>query len=554
MNIQSFNTLKFYKRYCFLVSAIIFLGCNGNDTSMDIEESDGQNTEITLQGNVYFEEYIPTDKGLSDEIYVKPVKYALFEVLSENDMNLYHGNLDKHGHFSVDLKKKQKICIKIYSDTRKSDICNVYTVNSDNKVYTYSSLYFNPENYENYNNTISIANYGKISGAFNILDVASSCSKLIISTTGKIHLPLRLTWELGNLNTSVFGELLTTSFFSQYNATPTIYLSGGKILSDGTLDLTSETAHFDDMVIAHEMGHFIQNSYSFDASQGGGHNGNNLYPSLSLSEGFATWCAAACLNNPNYIETIGLPPYQKVNYSNYNIENIDNISYRAYGIQSEFTVSEILWDIYDGSDDYPVDFDNDGLAVDFKTIIDVFQNLSEYDYPFLITVLDKFRDSFIISEEKICELLSSPTDQNIEYPYSVLWPFPIELGYTYPVSGKPYFIGIPAPGTIESEPYLFSGSFFLNQFWSFVIDYSSNIVITFGIKLEKVQQMLTLELYTCDNTLITTRNCKSDNYVQIINYLPTGKYIIKISSYENSNEQYGRYWLSVEETTDISME
>ncbi|ETR66647.1 MAG: hypothetical protein OMM_12524 [Candidatus Magnetoglobus multicellularis str. Araruama] len=289
--------------------------------------------------------------------------------------------------------------------------------------------------------------------------------------------------------------------------------------------------------------------YSVDASQGGGHNGNNLYPSLSLSEGFATWFAAACLKNPNYLSTVGLPPKQQLNFSNYNIENIDNIPYRSFGIQSEFTVSEILWDIYDGSEDYSIDSDNDGIQINFDDIMHIFQLFrKQKDYPFLITFLDRLKDNNFLTELEISNLLQSPTDQYIEYPYPVVWPFQMELEMAYPIDGNPYFIGIPESGTIESESYLFSGSFFLNQFWSFFINKPLvDIVITFGVKEEGISQILKLELYTIDNIFITAKQCKSGQYIQINESLLKGSYIIKIIAYDNNIEQYGRYWLSVEE-------
>jgi len=128
-------------------------------------------------------------------------------------------------------------------------------------------------------------------------------------------------------------------------------------------------------------------------------------------------------------------------------------------------------------------------------------------------------------------------------------PFQMELGIAYPVSGEPYFIGIPEAGTIESESYLFTGSFFLNQFWSFCITRpSSDTVITFGVKEEAKCQILKLKLYTIDNVFITEKQCISGEYIQINQRLLKGDYIIKIIAYDNNIEQFGKYWLSVEES------
>lgn len=535
--------------YSYAISFLFFIllsACGGSNGGEN-ESLDNATSSKNITGSVQFEEYIPTDEGLSDTVYSKPVRYARFDILSESNQSHASGFLDGNGQFQVTLNGLSSGYLKVYSDTRGSDVADVYTVNSSNNLYTFKSDTTDFNNNETIDLLIPVSNHGEISGAFNILDVAATCTKCVIDATGTFHPDLRLTWELGNVGTVVFDKILTTSFFCRTDSIPTIYLSGGIKSEDGSLDLKSETAHFDDMVIAHETGHFIQNTYSYDASQGGGHNGNNLYPSLALSEGFATFFAAVCLDNPNYIATIGLPPEQQLNFSNYNIEDIDNISYRSYGIQSEFTVSEVLWDIYDGSTDYPTDFDADGVAVDFAAIIEIFETFEKNsNYPFLVSVLNALRDRGILTEMQISGLLAYPTDQNIDYPFSVAWPFPMEFGYAYPLNGEPYFIGIPEAGTIESEAYLFSGSFFLNQFWTFTLDSSADVTITFGVDDESPTQSLKLELYRNDNTLLKTKSCQSGSYFQLSESLQAGKYIIKITAYNGNTEQHGNYWIAVE--------
>jgi len=414
---------KYFLSICFIIFVCLFVSCGGDDDSND-EPGPANHYVYPLSGSVFYEEYIPTDTGLSNEIYTKPVRYANYEIVSENGSLIKIGSLDEDGGYYAERQKGESVYLNIYSDTRFSGIANAYVVDSNDDVYIYTSPLITPDQNINTDITISIENHGEKSGAYNILDVALICSKKMIESTKITHPKLRITWELGNLNKMVFGKIVSSSFYSRSETIPTIYLAGGQETYDKSIDLESETAHFDDMVIAHEIGHFMLDHYSVDASQGGGHNGNNLYPSLSLSEGFATWFAAVCLKNPNYLSTVGLPPKQQLNFSNYNIENIDNISYRCFGIQSEFTVSEILWDIYDGSEDYSIDSDNDGIQINFDDMMHIFQLFrKQKDYPFLITFLDRLKDSDLLNELEISNLLLSPTDHNIEYPYPVVWPF-----------------------------------------------------------------------------------------------------------------------------------
>ncbi|ETR66646.1 MAG: hypothetical protein OMM_12525 [Candidatus Magnetoglobus multicellularis str. Araruama] len=103
--------------------------------------------------------------------------------------------------------------MNIYSDTRFSGIANTYVVDSNGYVYIYTSQLITPDLSINTDITIRIVNHGQKSGAYNILDVASTCSKKMIDSTKIMHPELRITWELGNLNKIVFGKNCKLKFF-----------------------------------------------------------------------------------------------------------------------------------------------------------------------------------------------------------------------------------------------------------------------------------------------------------------------------------------------------
>ena len=81
-----------------------------------------------------------------------------------------------------------------------------------------------------------------------------------------------------------------------------LYLLGGE---NGDVDF-SDTDHFDNSVIIHEYGHFIEDIFGAPNSPGGSHNGNSVIdPRLAWSEGWADFFQAAVTGQPYYRDTKG---------------------------------------------------------------------------------------------------------------------------------------------------------------------------------------------------------------------------------------------------------
>lgn len=98
-------------------------------------------------------------------------------------------------------------------------------------------------------------------------------------------------WKMGFNPRSYFSNDGTMiSFYAL--GTNKLYILGGK---NGDVK-TSDTDHFDDSVILHEYGHFLEDNYGSSASPGGSHNGNFIIdPRLAWSEGWANYFQAAVL-------------------------------------------------------------------------------------------------------------------------------------------------------------------------------------------------------------------------------------------------------------------
>lgn len=127
-------------------------------------------------------------------------------------------------------------------------------------------------------------------------------------------------WKAGfNPRTYFSNDGAMLSFYG--TGTNKLYILGG---NNGDVQ-SADTDHFDDSVILHEYGHFLEDNYGTTASPGGSHNGNFVIdPRLSWSEGWANYFQSAVLsgaynfgNNQNeslipagdryhyYIDTVG---------------------------------------------------------------------------------------------------------------------------------------------------------------------------------------------------------------------------------------------------------
>ncbi|HEX7880920.1 MAG TPA: VCBS repeat-containing protein, partial [Candidatus Eisenbacteria bacterium] len=153
----------------------------------------------------------------------------------------------------------------------------------------------------------------------------------------------------------------------------------GTFFSGSTIRLLAEEG-WDDNVIGHEHGHFIDLNFSATDSPGGPHflGDNNQDMRLSYGEGTATYHMSAARrlagksDPPSYVDCTAGAGAGNLNFS-YEVEG-PNIS--ALGAASEVTVTAALWDIVDDAatdDQYPGD--DDPLS---RPIADVWDDMVNY--------------------------------------------------------------------------------------------------------------------------------------------------------------------------------
>jgi len=198
------------------------------------------------------------------------------------------------------------------------------------------------------------------SAPFAILDTVYKSVQLVLSADPTADFPdLVLDWATGNPG----GE----TYFDP--ALQAIVLSA---------NVFEDTDEFDEHVIAHEFGHYVEHNFSRGDSIGGAHGlGDKLDIRVAFSEGFGYAFAAIVLNDPVARDTfvdIGCPNSQCT--SEFNVEQnpamtpAQAVPAGNFGCWcSESSVWSLLWDIYDSAVD-----SSDGVALGFAPMWNVLVN------------------------------------------------------------------------------------------------------------------------------------------------------------------------------------
>lgn len=208
-----------------------------------------------------------------------------------------------------------------------------------------------------------------LGGAFNVLDQLLKAQDYLRTQTANCDQPadpnyfsgcvpfvaaplVRVYWTPG-LSPGIYVN--TTGSISFYlTGHRELYLQGGQ---NGNIT-SSDMDQFDNSVIIHEYGHFIEDIYGHPDSPGGSHNGDSVIdPRLAWGEGWANFFQAAVLGDPVYRDTYGTPDCTSACAGVYFNEPLDPAGTPAHdapatageGNFREFSVARILWDVVKAS-------------------------------------------------------------------------------------------------------------------------------------------------------------------------------------------------------------
>lgn len=187
----------------------------------------------------------------------------------------------------------------------------------------------------------------RASGPFAILDTLYTTIQALLTVEPQASLPaLLVDW----------GSQRDGSFFGVQGSTQFIALNW---------DLQEDTEEFDEHVIAHEFGHYLEYNFSRFDSGGGDHGlGDRLDPRVAFSEGFGYAFAAFALDDPvlrdSFVDS-GTQVHVSMSVETNPVGNSLNGGCWC----SESTVWSLLWDLHDTQPDGA-----DNIALGFQPIWD----------------------------------------------------------------------------------------------------------------------------------------------------------------------------------------
>ena len=192
---------------------------------------------------------------------------------------------------------------------------------------------------------------------FAILDTIQTAASYVAAADPTIVFPqLNIHWSPDNIGSfgangvpdPMTGEL-GTSFYGASATANGIYLLGEE---------DQDSDEYDEHVIAHEFGHYLEHRFGRSENLGGPHGrGDRLDPRVAFSEGLATGFAGLALGNPAYRDAGGTAQQFASGF------NIEGQFSSARGWYSEQSVWELVYDLVDTAVD-----GNDTIAYPFADV------------------------------------------------------------------------------------------------------------------------------------------------------------------------------------------
>ena len=350
---------------------------------------------ITATATYRARQVIPSgvNAGLGDPADA-PIRFAEVQVLNSGGTVVQCGTTDNSGAINLQMELAAgTYTLKVLSRASHASHGYISVLNNPTSMTPYSiSASFSLSGGETtVGVTLSSATYtGTLEGgAFNILDQIMKSNEYMLANTSPVltlnTTKARIFWAPGLSPGAYYGSpTAATSFFipsdeADYGMATGIYLLGG--INGSTC---VDTDHFDNSVISHEFGHFLEKTYAYSDSPGGSHNGNSVIdPRIAWSEGWSNYYQGAVMATAGYYDTTGnkdcptsgtaLTVSLDLENKQIGHDNVNGSTYLGEGLFREVSVTRGLWDIQNtiasGTDSY-------GAGVGFAYIWNIFSDSS----------------------------------------------------------------------------------------------------------------------------------------------------------------------------------
>lgn len=317
------------------------------------------------------------------------IRRAEVRVLDSAGATIQCGETDGSGGISISIPRTAgTYTLKVYSRAENSYV-KASVLNNPTAMTPYSiSATFTLTGAEATKSvTLTAASYeGTLEGgAFNILDqiyVAneylrnnSSCAALgsvCTAMTGAVD-KVRIFWTPGLSPGAYYQSPTAAISFFIADAEPSLGMASGIYMMGGINgSVCVDTDHYDNSVIIHEYGHFLESAKAYTDSPGGSHDGSSQIDArLAWSEGWSNFLQGAVLGDSYYVDTTGNQSCSGgtgITVS-LDLENKtqDVASQNGEGIFREVSVSRVLYDTINAAG-----ADGEGANVGFGPVWKVF--------------------------------------------------------------------------------------------------------------------------------------------------------------------------------------
>lgn len=273
---------------------------------------------VTAQAN-YFYRATNIATGLTGDPVSRGIAFAEVIVTNSAGEIIQCSNTNATGGISFQIDKAAgtytiTVNSRAYNSALKASVLSDPTSNA---VYSISSSFsLTGAEASPYASGVTLHAYARVAqspslvgAAFHILYdlyLANDYIRTQTSTPSFVADKVTAYWKQGFNPGTYVGVSSGLSFYMQ--GQHELYILGG---TNGNTK-TADTDHFDDSVIIHEYGHFLEDVYGKSASPGGSHNGNFIIdPRLAWSEGWANFLQGAVVTPGDatrghyYIDTFG---------------------------------------------------------------------------------------------------------------------------------------------------------------------------------------------------------------------------------------------------------
>lgn len=317
---------------------------------------------ITITGSAQYEYRTNGNGAIASP---KPIRHAEIRVLNSSGSVIQCGETNSSGNFSLVLPNNGASATLHLTSRASNNNVKAYVLNNPtNNSFHSIPVVLTMDSSKSVGMLTASATGTLEGGAFNILDKildandflrteTVNCSATFSECTAFSVAPLVTVYWSPGVNPGIYVGGGVVSFYIPTDRE--LYIIGGV---DGDIN-SSDTDHFDDSIILHEYGHFLEDVYSRTNSPGGSHSGNTvLDPRLAWGEGWANYFQAAVTGNPVYRDTFGTPEGTSGVFFNEDLESgtSDTPSTTGEGNFREFAITRALWDI--------TDTNNEGAGVD----------------------------------------------------------------------------------------------------------------------------------------------------------------------------------------------